>query len=102
MDPTAAVRNLLGHAEDAEIHPTPYVEATLRAWRNLLLEEAVELEEALRYWNTRSERPLLAYVESGNCTCVDWLFVLGVVPPLILHFSRIAGTHTCLVHNSLQ
>ena len=57
---------------------TPYVEATLRAWRNLLLEEAVELEEALRYWNTRSERPLLAYVETGDCASLLVIVVVVV------------------------
>lgn len=67
VDPTAAVRAMLLQTGAADDNPTPYVEATLRAWRNLLLEEAVELQEALRYWNTRSERPWLAWIETGNC-----------------------------------
>lgn len=40
-------------------------EGTLRALRDLALDEAVELNEALRYWNERWERPLLSWLEAG-------------------------------------
>lgn len=40
-------------------------EGTIRALRDLALEEAVELQEALRYWNYRWERPLLSWLEAG-------------------------------------
>eukprot|EP00522_Entomoneis_paludosa_P003868 CAMPEP_0172466968 /NCGR_PEP_ID=MMETSP1065-20121228/57588_1 /TAXON_ID=265537 /ORGANISM="Amphiprora paludosa, Strain CCMP125" /LENGTH=1115 /DNA_ID=CAMNT_0013223959 /DNA_START=84 /DNA_END=3431 /DNA_ORIENTATION=+ len=40
-------------------------EGTLRAWRDLSLEEAVELNDALRFWSSRWERPLLSWLEAG-------------------------------------
>jgi hypothetical protein len=40
-------------------------EGTIRALRDLALEEAVELQSALRYWNYRWERPLLSWLEAG-------------------------------------
>jgi hypothetical protein len=40
-------------------------EGTIRALRDLALEEAVELQTALRYWNYRWERPLLSWLEAG-------------------------------------
>ena len=40
-------------------------EGTIRALRDLALEEAVELQAALRYWNYRWERPLLSWLEAG-------------------------------------
>jgi hypothetical protein len=46
-------------------------EGTIRALRDLALEEAVELQAALRYWNYRWERPLLSWLEAGPLgTCV--------------------------------
>ena len=40
-------------------------EGTIRALRDMALEEAVELQTALRYWNYRWERPLLSWLEAG-------------------------------------
>lgn len=40
-------------------------EGTIRALRDLALDEAVELHAALRYWTERWERPLLSWVEAG-------------------------------------
>jgi len=40
-------------------------EGTIRALRDLALDEAVELQTALRYWNDRWERPLLSWLEAG-------------------------------------
>eukprot|EP00526_Cylindrotheca_closterium_P002305 CAMPEP_0113636636 /NCGR_PEP_ID=MMETSP0017_2-20120614/19132_1 /TAXON_ID=2856 /ORGANISM="Cylindrotheca closterium" /LENGTH=934 /DNA_ID=CAMNT_0000547537 /DNA_START=34 /DNA_END=2835 /DNA_ORIENTATION=+ /assembly_acc=CAM_ASM_000147 len=40
-------------------------EGTLRAFRDIALDEAVELHSALRYWSYRWERPLLSWLEAG-------------------------------------
>jgi hypothetical protein len=40
-------------------------EGSIRALRDLALDEAVELQAALRYWNNRWERPLLSWLEAG-------------------------------------
>ena len=40
-------------------------EGTIRALRDLALEEAVELHEALRFWTERWERPVLSWLEAG-------------------------------------
>jgi hypothetical protein len=40
-------------------------EGTLRAFRDIALDEAVELHSALRYWAYRWERPLLSWLEAG-------------------------------------
>ena len=40
-------------------------EGTLRALRDLALEEALELNTALRFWSHRWERPLLSWFEAG-------------------------------------
>jgi hypothetical protein len=40
-------------------------EGTLRALRDLALEEALELNSALRFWSNRWERPVLSWVEAG-------------------------------------
>jgi len=40
-------------------------EGTLRAFRDIVLDEAVELHKALRYWSYRWERPLLSWLEAG-------------------------------------
>ena len=40
-------------------------EGTIRALRDLALEEAVELHEALRFWTERYDRPLLSWLEAG-------------------------------------
>jgi hypothetical protein len=39
-------------------------EGTVRAWRDLALDEAVELQMALRYWTSRWERPFLSWLEA--------------------------------------
>jgi hypothetical protein len=40
-------------------------EGSIRALRDLALDEAVELQAALRFWNNRWERPLLSWLEAG-------------------------------------
>jgi hypothetical protein len=40
-------------------------EGTVRAFRDIALDEAVELHNALRYWSYRWERPLLSWLEAG-------------------------------------
>ncbi|KAL7564526.1 hypothetical protein ACA910_017681 [Epithemia clementina (nom. ined.)] len=40
-------------------------EGTLRAWRDMALEEAVELNSALMFWSDRWERPGLSFLEAG-------------------------------------
>lgn len=40
-------------------------EGTVRAFRDIALDEAVELHDALRYWSYRWERPLLSWLEAG-------------------------------------
>ena len=40
-------------------------EGTLRALRDIALEEAVELHSALHFWTERWERPVLSWLESG-------------------------------------
>jgi hypothetical protein len=46
-------------------------EGTVRAFRDLCLDEAVELHKALRYWSYRWERPLLSWLEAGpTSTCI--------------------------------
>ena len=40
-------------------------EGTVRAMRDMALNEALELHHALRFWTARLERPLLFYMESG-------------------------------------
>jgi hypothetical protein len=40
-------------------------EGTLRALRDMALDEAVELHQALHFWSDRWERPLLSWLEAG-------------------------------------
>mmetsp|Transcript_6149 Transcript_6149/g.11655 ORF Transcript_6149/g.11655 Transcript_6149/m.11655 type:complete len:1002 (+) Transcript_6149:305-3310(+) len=40
-------------------------EGTIRAMRDMALDEALELHNALRFWTERLERPLLYHLESG-------------------------------------
>jgi len=40
-------------------------EGTLRAFRDIALDEGVELHAALRYWSYRWERPFLSWLEAG-------------------------------------
>lgn len=46
-------------------------EGTLRALRDMALDEAVELHQALHFWSDRWERPLLSWLEAGPAgTCM--------------------------------
>lgn len=40
-------------------------EGTVRALRDLFLEEALELHKSLRFWTVRWERPVLSWLEAG-------------------------------------
>jgi hypothetical protein len=40
-------------------------EGTIRALRDLELEEAIELHRSLRFWTNRWERPVLSWLEAG-------------------------------------
>jgi hypothetical protein len=40
-------------------------EGTLRALRDMALDEAVELHQALHFWSDRWERPILSWLEAG-------------------------------------
>jgi len=40
-------------------------EGSIRALRDLALDEAIELHEALQFWTSRWERPLLSWLEAG-------------------------------------
>lgn len=47
-------------------------EGTLRAFRDVALDEAVELHSALRYWSYRWQRPVLSWLEAGPTgTCAE-------------------------------
>ena len=55
-------------------------EGTIRALRDLALDEAVELQMALRFWNDRWERPLLSWLEAGPLgmsMVVPFLLMIG-------------------------
>ena len=39
--------------------------STLRAYRDLALDEATELHSALHHWTIRWERPILGWLEAG-------------------------------------
>jgi hypothetical protein len=52
------------HASPSET-ASQLAEGTLRAFRDVALDEAVELHEALRYWSYRWERPILSWLEAG-------------------------------------
>jgi hypothetical protein len=69
-------------------------EGTLRALRDLALDEAVELKWALRYWNYRWERPLLSWLEAGPTG----------EPQVVLVHEILGQTHTSLtlLHISLR
>jgi hypothetical protein len=53
-------------------------EGTIRALRDLALDEAVELQTALRYWNSRWERPLLSWLEAGPLGELPYRYSLRV------------------------
>jgi len=50
-------------------------EGTIRALRDIALDEAVELQAALRYWTVRWERPILSWLEAGPVGTFLWEFV---------------------------
>ena len=60
--PRGGVRNTAMSASETA---SQLAEGTLRALRDLALDEAVELQVALRFWNDRWERPLLSWLEAG-------------------------------------
>jgi len=60
--PRAGVRNTAMSASETA---SQLAEGTLRALRDLALDEAVELQAALRFWSDRWERPLLSWLEAG-------------------------------------
>lgn len=64
-----AIRSLLNITKNDDISASEtasqLAEGTIRAWRDLALDEAVELQTALRFWNDRWERPLLSWLENG-------------------------------------
>ena len=57
-----------------DVTASQVAEGTLRALRDLSLEEAVELNTALRFWSSRWERPLLSWLEAGP---VVWTSPVG-------------------------
>lgn len=65
-------------------------EGTLRALRDLALDEAVQLQGSLRFWTSRWERPLLSWLEAGPIG--RWILVdccgsfFGVLTSLTLVF----------------
>ena len=52
------------HASPSET-ASHLAEGTLRAFRDIALDEAVELHSALRYWSYRWERPFISWLEAG-------------------------------------
>jgi hypothetical protein len=55
------VSSVVSHSETA----SQLAEGTIRALRDLELEEAMELHSSLQYWTKRWERPLLSWLEAG-------------------------------------
>jgi hypothetical protein len=69
-------------------------EGTLRALRDMALDEAVELHQALHFWSDRWERPILSWLEAGPAgtymyACVRYwlckLWVDGCLDLLVAH-----------------
>jgi len=54
-------------------------EGTLRAYRDLALDEATELHSALHHWTIRWERPFLGWLEAGPTV---WFSEIGYSPHL--------------------
>jgi len=54
-------------------------EGTLRAYRDLALDEATELHSALHHWTIRWERPFLGWLEAGPSV---WFSEIGYSPHL--------------------
>jgi hypothetical protein len=77
-DPVVEHVDILGESMEwhAAIKPKPpkstssetasqLAEGTIRALRDLALDEAIELHETLQFWTSRWERPLLSWLEAG-------------------------------------
>jgi ATP synthase regulation protein NCA2 len=60
-----------GFTSSASETASQLAEGTLRAFRDIALDEAVELHEALRYWSYRWERPFLSWLEAGPVVWVS-------------------------------
>ena len=58
-------RNLQARANATAETAAHLAEGTIRAWRDLALEEAVELNSALRFWSLRWEHPGWSFLEAG-------------------------------------
>lgn len=56
-----SVSPVVSHSETA----SQLAEGTIRALRDLQLDEAMELHSSLQYWAKRWERPLLSWLEAG-------------------------------------
>jgi hypothetical protein len=69
-------------------------EGTIRAFRDLCLDEAVELHKALRYWSYRWERPFLSWLEAGPTSTyvILWYSILCYV---ILAIPIAKANHYC-------
>lgn len=48
-------------------------EGTLRAMRDLALDEALELHNSLKYWSDRWERPVFSWFVAGPWVWFDWI-----------------------------
>jgi hypothetical protein len=56
-----SVSPVVSHSETT----SQLAEGTIRALRDLELDEAMELHSSLQYWTKRWERPLLSWLEAG-------------------------------------
>jgi hypothetical protein len=63
-------------------------EGSIRAFRDLCLDEAVELHRALRYWSLRVDRPLLSWCKLSLCSDLEtnMLVCRGVYLTFIVHY----------------
>jgi hypothetical protein len=58
-------KNPVKKAVSSQETASQLAEGTIRALRDMALDEAVELHEALRFWSVRWERPVLSWLEAG-------------------------------------
>jgi hypothetical protein len=60
---------LLSRDDDLAVSPSEtasqIAEGTIRAMRDLLCDEAVELRTSLQFWTERWERPIYSWLEAG-------------------------------------
>lgn len=93
--PTPQYNFSSSHSETA----SQLAEGTLRALRDIGLDEAVELHSTLRYWSYRWERPLLSWLEAGptgtgkKYLTVLWKAITSRAHPLV----RDLTNHYCFV-----